>query len=102
MVKKLKYFGLVLTMLIISAAFTIPNKIGANGIKIIVIDPGHGGKDPGCQGSIHKEKEVSLAVALKLGKFIEQNFQKVRIPAGGKSVTSADATPSPRHSPKSP
>jgi N-acetylmuramoyl-L-alanine amidase len=37
-------------------------------VKIIVIDPGHGGKDPGCNGVTCKEKEVALAVALKFGK----------------------------------
>ncbi len=48
-------------------------------IKIIVMDPGHGGKDPGCNGAIHKEKDVSLAVALKLGKLIEENFKGVKV-----------------------
>ena len=50
-----------------------------NGIKIIVIDPGHGGKDPGCQGAIHKEKEVALAVALRLGALLEENFKDIKV-----------------------
>jgi N-acetylmuramoyl-L-alanine amidase len=79
MVKKLKYFGLVLAVLITCGAFTWHTKFVGNGIKIIVIDPGHGGKDPGCLGSIHREKEVSLEVALKLGKYIEQNFKDVKV-----------------------
>lgn len=48
-------------------------------VKIIVIDPGHGGKDPGCNGVSHKEKDVSLAVALKLGKLIEENLKDVKV-----------------------
>jgi N-acetylmuramoyl-L-alanine amidase len=79
MVKKLKYFGLVMAVLITCGAFTRHTKLVGNGIKIIVIDPGHGGKDPGCLGSIHREKEVSLEVALKLGKYIEQNFKDVKV-----------------------
>ncbi len=48
-------------------------------IKTIVIDAGHGGKDPGCNGVTFKEKDVSLAVALKLGKLIEENCPDVKV-----------------------
>ncbi|MGQ0829615.1 MAG: N-acetylmuramoyl-L-alanine amidase family protein [Bacteroidota bacterium] len=48
-------------------------------IKTIVIDPGHGGKDPGCHGSKYKEKDVALAVSLKLGKYIEENMKDVKV-----------------------
>ena len=44
-----------------------------------MIDAGHGGKDPGCHGDLYKEKDVALAVALKLGKFIEDNFKDVKV-----------------------
>ena len=46
-------------------------------IKTVVIDAGHGGKDPGCHGSKHKEKDIALAVALKLGKYIEENLKLI-------------------------
>ena len=48
-------------------------------VKTIVIDAGHGGKDPGCSGHIHNEKTVALAVALKLGKLIEDNMKDVKV-----------------------
>ena len=48
-------------------------------VKIIVIDPGHGGKDPGCSGHVHNEKTVALAVALKLGKLIEDHMKDVKV-----------------------
>jgi N-acetylmuramoyl-L-alanine amidase len=48
-------------------------------VKVIVIDPGHGGKDPGCNGVSHKEKDVALAVALRLGKLIEENMKDVKV-----------------------
>lgn len=79
MVKKLQYFIALAVILVTSLAFTYGHGVGGNAIKIIVIDPGHGGKDPGCQGNTHKEKEVSLAVALKLGKYIEENFKDVKV-----------------------
>jgi N-acetylmuramoyl-L-alanine amidase len=48
-------------------------------IKTVVIDAGHGGKDPGCHGSKYKEKDIALAVALKLGKYIEDNMKDVKV-----------------------
>jgi N-acetylmuramoyl-L-alanine amidase len=48
-------------------------------VKTVVIDAGHGGKDPGCHGELYKEKDIALAVSLKLGKFIEENFKDVKV-----------------------
>ena len=46
----------------------------------VVIDAGHGGKDPGTIGVTGvREKDVNLAVALKLGKLIEDNLEGVRV-----------------------
>ena len=45
----------------------------------VVIDAGHGGKDPGCQGKYSKEKDVALAVALKTGKLISDNCPNVKV-----------------------
>lgn len=49
------------------------------GVKTVVIDAGHGGHDGGCQGANSSEKNVSLAIALKLGKYIEENFPDVEV-----------------------
>jgi N-acetylmuramoyl-L-alanine amidase len=54
-------------------------KINPFGIRKVVIDAGHGGKDPGCLGAGSKEKEVALNIALSLGKFIEENFKDVEV-----------------------
>ncbi len=45
-------------------------------LDVIVIDPGHGGKDPGClvPGKDLYEKTVTLDVAKKLGKLIEKEL----------------------------
>ncbi len=48
-------------------------------IRTIVIDPGHGGSDPGARGRYSKEKDVALAVALKLGKILEDALPDVKI-----------------------
>ncbi len=49
-------------------------------IKTIVIDPGHGGKDPGALGhSTSREKDIVLKVGLKLGQYLKENFPNVNV-----------------------
>lgn len=79
MVKKLKYLVFLISAISLVVSFAPYKKGKAGTIKTIVIDPGHGGKDPGCNGVTHKEKDVSLAVALKLGKLIEENYKDVKV-----------------------
>ncbi|MDD3563213.1 MAG: N-acetylmuramoyl-L-alanine amidase [Candidatus Cloacimonetes bacterium] len=45
-------------------------------VQVIVLDPGHGGKDPGAVGKALKikEKDVNLAVALKLKTLLEKEL----------------------------
>jgi len=45
----------------------------------VVIDPGHGGKDPGAVTSQGYEKAINLAVALKLGELITANHKDVKV-----------------------
>jgi N-acetylmuramoyl-L-alanine amidase len=54
---------------------------GQSGTKIstVVIDAGHGGKDPGALGKNSREKDIALAVALKTGGYIEENFPDVKV-----------------------
>ena len=48
-------------------------------LKKVVIDAGHGGRDPGALGKYSKEKDVVLAVALKLGNYIEKYLPEVEV-----------------------
>jgi N-acetylmuramoyl-L-alanine amidase len=48
-------------------------------LKRVVIDAGHGGKDPGALGSYSKEKDIALSVALQVGKYVEQNLPGVEV-----------------------
>ena len=38
----------------------------------VVIDAGHGGKDPGAVGKFSKEKDLNLKLALKLGQLLKE------------------------------
>lgn len=47
---------------------------------VVVIDPGHGGKDPGAIGVTGvKEKDINLSIGLKLGNLIKQKLQGVDV-----------------------
>ncbi len=46
---------------------------------IVVIDPGHGGKDPGAINKGIQEKNVVLGIGLKLGKLISENYSDVKV-----------------------
>ncbi|RUA28432.1 MAG: N-acetylmuramoyl-L-alanine amidase [Bacteroidetes bacterium] len=48
-------------------------------IDRVVIDAGHGGKDPGTVGKKSKEKDIALKLALKVGNYIEQNLPDVKV-----------------------
>jgi N-acetylmuramoyl-L-alanine amidase len=48
-------------------------------VKTVVIDPGHGGKDPGCHGDFAHEKDICLAISLKLGALIEKHYSDVKV-----------------------
>ncbi len=48
-------------------------------VKTVVIDAGHGGKDPGAIGKKVQEKKLTLALALKVGDYIEQNLKGVKV-----------------------
>lgn len=51
------------------------------GLRTVVIDPGHGGKDPGALGKTRKtdEKHIVLAVSRKLGSMIEKAYPDVKV-----------------------
>lgn len=48
-------------------------------VNKVVIDMGHGGKDPGCVSGKNYEKDVTLGIGLKLGDYIKTNFPEVEV-----------------------
>ncbi len=79
MIKRIIYSFLVLIGVVLSNSILAQDKSDFFGVKVVCIDAGHGGKDGGCLGSNSKEKDVALAIALKLGKHIEENFKDVKV-----------------------
>lgn len=72
MCKKVTLIWALMCMLVMTA-------FAANKRFTLVIDPGHGGHDAGALGAISKEKNINLAVALRFGKYVEQNLPEVRV-----------------------
>jgi len=72
LVKKVKWLLLIALLLC-----KVP--LCAQYLKTLVIDAGHGGKDPGCHGDLYKEKDVALAVALRLGALIDSAYPQIKI-----------------------
>ncbi len=71
----------IILILILTAnetTFSIPPR-SANKSFVVIIDPGHGGKDPGAVGKGIQEKDVVLAIGLKLGKYINENYSDVKV-----------------------
>jgi N-acetylmuramoyl-L-alanine amidase len=49
-------------------------------LDVVVLDPGHGGNDPGAIGTIGtREKDITLGIALKLGKLIKKGMPDVKV-----------------------
>ena len=72
MCKKVTLIWALMCMLVMTV-------FAANKRFTLVIDPGHGGHDAGALGAISKEKNINLAVALRFGKYVEQNLPEVRV-----------------------
>lgn len=70
-----KYFIFLLCALLFSPFIMYAQKKDF----VLVLDAGHGGRDPGAAGRISKEKSITLAVVKKLGNLIEKNMQDVKV-----------------------
>lgn len=57
----------------------MPHPMGKGPIRTIVIDAGHGGKDPGAMGKTYKEKDLTLKMALKLKEILNTNMPQIRV-----------------------
>lgn len=76
-------------LFVVWIGFILPNiasvpkaKVDDGKVNVVVIDAGHGGRDPGNVGTgshREKEKDVALATALLVGKYIEENLPDVTV-----------------------
>lgn len=81
---KLRGVRVILTFAFLMAAITMPHEAWSQAAPlldewVVVIDAGHGGKDPGTVGMKAKEKDINLAVALRTGQYIKDNLPDVKV-----------------------
>ena len=76
----MRYFNMSFLLLIL-IFLTSFNSIEQEKYKLrtIVIDAGHGGKDPGSIGNNSYEKNITLAISLELGRIIKENLPGIKI-----------------------
>jgi N-acetylmuramoyl-L-alanine amidase len=81
-----KFRGLrvILTFAFLIVSITMPREAWSQAAPllddwVVVIDAGHGGKDPGTVGLKAREKDINLAVALRTGKYIKENLKDVKV-----------------------
>tara|TARA_B100000965_G_C19564952_1_gene746375 strand:+ start:417 stop:1811 length:1395 start_codon:yes stop_codon:yes gene_type:complete len=81
--KKMKLFSFVLLLfLVFQASVNIQAQTQEEffgSLNKVVIDAGHGGKDYGCLGANSHEKDIALAIALKLGAYLEEKFENLEV-----------------------
>ncbi len=75
--KRITYRLIIAALCLITVAKA--NAVDKDGNFVLVIDPGHGGKDPGAVNGKNQEKTINLNVALKMGKLIEENCKNVKV-----------------------
>jgi len=66
----LRVFSLIFLQLCFFYSFSQANS-NSNSVFTVVIDAGHGGKDPGNTGNGFIEKDIALKISLSLGKILE-------------------------------
>lgn len=71
--------GFIISLTIIFCSFTSLDQHGQYKVRTVVIDAGHGGKDPGTHGKTAKEADLALKVALELGSTIKKYMPDVKV-----------------------
>jgi N-acetylmuramoyl-L-alanine amidase len=77
-VKNIVFVSVLAVFLVLGSSFTGTSR-KAYRLRTVVIDAGHGGKDPGCNGRHSKEADIALKIALELGNDIEKNLPDVKV-----------------------
>lgn len=77
--------NLILPVILTCVFFIMPSAVkvkpyAAKQVKTIVIDPGHGGHDPGCNGANEIwEEAVTLSISLKLGEILADSLPDLKV-----------------------
>src|SRR5690554_7231888 len=70
--------GLLLLLFYVLTPVVAQEKSEAR-FRTVVLDDGHGGRDPGAIGAENKEKDIVLAVALKVGEYLKRELPELNV-----------------------
>jgi N-acetylmuramoyl-L-alanine amidase len=69
----------ILIILLFFSAFGVFAQAPYQKNWVVVLDAGHGGKDPGAVGKRSHEKDIALEIVLKTGEYINNHFKDVEV-----------------------
>lgn len=69
----------LLFIFFLTASHTFAQKSGKKKPFTVVIDPGHGGVDPGALGRKSKEKDINMSVSKLLASMIDEKYPEVKV-----------------------
>jgi len=82
-INNISAYSLTVPVLILLFSFisgpVMSQKNASTGLSTVIIDAGHGGKDPGAVVGRAREKEIVLNIALKLGNLIKRDLPDVKV-----------------------
>jgi N-acetylmuramoyl-L-alanine amidase len=76
---RLLYFILLTTVILLETNSLYSKNKQSKSLETVVIDAGHGGKDPGTMTGSKREKDITLAIALNLGNLIKERIPGVKV-----------------------
>lgn len=83
MTNKVFYLSIIASFLLLTgnSLHISGQNVSANGLKTVVIDPGHGGKDPGAPGKTkaNAEKHIVLKISKLFGDKIKKEYPDVKV-----------------------
>ena len=79
-----RFWGLFFPFFFLAGCFSLTvnaqsRNDSGKGLNTVVIDPGHGGRDPGAVGARSKEKDIVLDISLKVGNMITDKYPDVKV-----------------------
>lgn len=80
--KRIIFLFLICFSILSFSFYKYANDTVNSALEVVVLDAGHGGKDPGAMGTgrySKTEKDIALDVTLKLGEYIQKEFKDVKV-----------------------
>ena len=79
MINQCRFICFLLVIFLLEGSNSLIAQEALGKINCICIDAGHGGKDPGAISGKLREKDITLAIALKLGKMVKSAYPDLKV-----------------------